>query len=314
LRKYSYEIEKKVLELLQLGLSSRKVADYLAISKSGVNNIRNRSAEQKENRSKTGPKILVFDLETSASLVYCFGRHKQYINQDAVVSEGGKILCAGYQWLDDADSTVIAYSEDIKLEQDYKICFHLWCLFNQADAVVAHNALQFDIKMLETRCLANGLPPLPHVKVIDTLILAKKNFRFPSNKLDSLASYLDIGRKVTHSGIDLWVKVQQGCNESLQKMVEYCKGDTDLLVEVYKALRSRGIVGTDFNAAHYYADNMHRCKVCGSDNLESTGRTANTAISTFDEVRCNDCGAIHRTRSATNSKTKRASILVNTKH
>jgi predicted transcriptional regulator/ribosomal protein S27E len=301
--KYSFETQEKILELKNQGHSSRTIGAILGISKSGVNNFLN-----SQNKSKAGAKILFIDLETSAALAYCFGRHKVFLNQDSIHTEGGKILVAGYRWLGEEKSTVVYNKSEIRASQDYFLCLLLWDLFNKADVVVAHNAKNFDVKMLEVRCLANGLPPLPTVQVIDTLEIAKKKFRFPSNKLDSLAAYLGIGRKVVHSGIDLWVKVQQGNEKALADMVEYCEGDVDLLVEVFLALRSRGFV-SGFNAALYYDDDLMHCRSCGSTFLEYTGRKVMTPSGIYNEIRCNDCGTIQRDKVNQTSKSKRAKLL-----
>lgn len=311
--KYTEEIKKQILELNSMGNSSRSIAGFLGISKSGINDFLFREKQEIHAvHNFDGPKILFLDLETAAALVMCFGRHKQFINQDAVIKEGGWIICGGYRWMQDDKSSVIYNKEQIRAGNDYEVCSELWQLFAKADAVVAHNLKNFDLKMLETRCLANGLPPLPNVQLIDTLEIAKKKFRFPSNKLDSLAAFLGIGRKVSHEGILLWVKVQQGDEQALETMLVYCEQDVDLLVEVFQALASRGLV-SGFNAAMYYSDNKVRCHICGSDNVEHSGRNVYTVVSQFAETRCNDCGAVARTRVNTLSIEKRKQLLTSPK-
>lgn len=303
--RYTTETQLKILELFKHGYSGRRIARELQISKSGVNQFLNNSKQHGDGK---GPRILFIDLETSAALAYCFGRHKVFLNQDSIHTEGGKILVAGYRWLGEEKSTVIYNKSEIRASQDYLLCSLLWDLFNEADVVIAHNARQFDVKMLEVRCLANGLPPLPTVQVIDTLEIAKKKFRFPSNKLDSLAAYLGIGRKVVHSGIDLWVKVQQGDEKALADMVEYCEGDVDLLVEVFLTLRGRGLVSA-FNAALYYNDDLMRCRACGSHHLEYTGRKVMTPSGVYNEIRCTECETVQRDKANQTSKSKRSKLL-----
>ena len=305
--KYNFDIQQSIVILKQKGHGSREIAEYLEISKSGVNECYNKYLE-KQHKVTNGPRILFFDLETSAALVYCFGRHKQFISQDAVKVEGGKLLCAGYRWLDEQKTTVLFNKSEVKQGEDFLICQMLWDLFSKADVVVAHNAKNFDVKMLEVRCLANGLPPLPTVKVVDTLEIARAKFRFSSSKLDSLGAYLGIGRKVVHTGIDLWVKVQEGDGQALDDMVEYCEQDVDLLYEVFMCLRNRGLV-TGINFATYYNDDVTRCKVCGSDDVELTGRKITTGTGVFDEVECNHCGSLQKTKTNKLSTHKRKKLL-----
>lgn len=305
--KYTFNIQKQIIELKEKGFSSRYIAGQLGIGKTGVNNFW-KSHKENSITSTNGPRVLLFDLETSASLVYCFGRHKQFINQDAVKIEGGKLLCSGFRWLNQDKTSVMYNKADIAIHGDYSVCYAMWHLFYNADIVVAHNLRGFDLKMLEVRCLANGLPPLPTVQLIDTLDIARKKFRFPSNKLDSLAAYLNIGRKVPHAGISLWVNVQEGDEQALSDMVEYCEGDVDLLYDVFMELRNRGLV-SGVNFANYYSDSKPRCKSCGSDKLQFTGRTVTTPTGLFNEVSCSDCGSLQRTKDNKLTKDKRKSLM-----
>ena len=233
--KYTDKIKEDILNLQSQGYSGRQIATQLRLSKSGVNHYLKNAKQRTRNN---GPRVLFFDLETSAALAYVFSRHKVFLNQDAIHTEGGKILVAGYRFLGEDKTKVLYNKSEIRQGGDYLICAQMWEVFNNSDVVVAHNCKNFDLKMLETRCMANGLPPLPKVQIIDTLEMAKKNFRFPSNKLDSLAAYLDIGRKISTGGIELWTKVQQGDEQAPADMVEYCEQDVDLLVEVFLALRA----------------------------------------------------------------------------
>jgi len=117
------------------------------------------------------------------------------------------------------------------------------------------------------------------------------------------------GRKTRTGGISIWRKVQEGDEEAMEQMVEYCVQDVDLLYEVYLRTRQLGRAGSDFNAALYYNDDLVRCRVCGSSEVEATGRTVETSLNVFDEVRCNECGAVHRHRTSKTTKEKRKSLL-----
>ncbi len=267
-----------------------------------------RAAMKQSSVKKQGPRILVWDCETAPALSYTFGRWKQNIGQDNIVAEGGWIICASYKWLGEDETYLLFDTYDIQNASDDYVVDRLWHLYNEADAVVAHNALGFDHKVLQARCLVNHMEPLPNVKVLDTLVMAKKNFRLPSNKLDSIAELLGIGRKQSTGGIRLWIDTMNGDPEQLEKMLQYCKQDTALLEEVYMRLRTFG-TASNFNAANYYDDDKERCNICGSTELEATGRSVFTDVSKFQEIRCSNCGGIHRKRQVLNSKEKRKSLL-----
>jgi len=293
------------------GLSGRYIASLLGLGKSTVNDYLNSLTKDmlKQSLDTTkGPKILLYDLETAPALAYTFGRWKQNISQDAIKQEGNWIICASYKWLGDTEVKSIVFPAEVAEQKDVSIVAELWELYEQADAVVAHNSLGFDHKILQARCMINGFPSLSSVKVLDTLQMAKKNFRLGSNKLDSIADILDIGRKKQTGGIKLWIDVLNGDEAALATMVDYCNQDTVLLEQVFLRLRSYGLA-SNFNAAHYHADSVERCPTCGSDNLSFTGKTVFTDVSEFTEKICNSCGSRHRTRKAVNTKEKRQALL-----
>lgn len=310
--KLNQETIAAILSLSKSGRSSRQIAEALCIGKSTANDHISKANRESVGLMKTGARILVYDLETAPALAYTFGRFKVNIGQANIYQEGGWIICASYKWLGEDDTYVIYSTSDITDANDISVVAKLWELFNEADAVVAHNNLSFDFKMLQARCLVNHLPPLPAVKVLDTLQMAKKNFRLPNNKLESVAALLGLGEKESTGGISLWIDTMQGDQVQLDNMLNYCLKDTLLLEKVYLNLRSFGLA-SNFNAANYFEDDTERCPVCGSDDLAETGRVAYTDVSSFPEVRCMGCGAIHRKRKAINSKEKRKSLLAGIK-
>jgi DNA polymerase-3 subunit epsilon len=56
--------------------------------------------------------------------------------------------------------------------------------------IVAHNA-EFDLKFLQAECERVGLR-FPKLYVVDTLLLARKNWKFQSNRLGNIAAELNI--------------------------------------------------------------------------------------------------------------------------
>jgi transposase-like protein len=315
--KHDNETVEKVIQLKQLGFSSREIASIMNMSKSTVNDIYNRNNQVDEEfnmpsfESLTdGPRILVLDIETAAAEVLTFGRFKQNIGQANVLKEGGWILCASWKWLHDPDTTYeIHLSEyEIANADDSRIVCSLHDLYSEAHAIIAHNALGFDHKVIQTRAIANGLGALPSVKVIDTLVMAKKAMRLPSNRLDSIGEYFGLGRKIETGGITLWKQVQSGDPDAMRQMVTYCMQDVDLLYNVYMKLRAIGNAA-NFNAALYYKDDKVRCPTCGSEEVKPTGREVKTSVSSFVEYECNHCKSKHRHRVSTTLKEDRKKLL-----
>lgn len=309
--KLTDKTKETIKHLSEDGLSGRYIASLLNLGKSTVNDYLNSLTKEMLNQSvdtAKGPKILLYDLETAPAIAYTFGRWKQNISQDAIKQEGNWIICASYKWLGDSEVKSIVFPTEVSAQRDDSVVAELWELYEQADAVVAHNSLGFDHKILQARCMINGFPSLSSVKVLDTLQMAKKNFRLSSNKLDSIAEILGIGRKKQTGGIKLWVDVLNADKQALETMVDYCNQDTVLLEQVFLRLRSYGLA-SNFNAAHYHADDVERCPTCGSTDLSFTGKSVFTDVSEFTEKICNGCGARHRTRKVSNTKEKRQALL-----
>lgn len=307
LNKLTQDQINKIEVLLSEGLSSRKVASVVGCGKSAVNNYRNRLNIKP---STNGPKILFLDLESTPSITANFGRYKVNIGPESVIQEGGWLLSASWCWMHDQEvKGIVLTPEEAKNQDDSRIVAELYDLFEQADMVVAHNGSRFDVPLFKTRLIANGFSAPKSVKVIDTLVIAKK-LKFNSNKLDSLGNYLGVGRKLPHVGMPLWLGCMQGDKKSLSNMLEYNKQDVKLLVDVYKALRA--FDNRAPNAGLYFDDNLTRCVVCGSAEVHETGNVVHTAVSSFAEVQCRSCGHRSRKRKNLNSKDKSSSVLTNT--
>ena len=307
--KYTDQTIEAILEMNRDGLSSRQIAELLGISKSGINYTIQRNG-QTPVKNGDGPRILVYDTETAAATALTFGRFKVNLSQDNILENGGWIMCACWRWLGEAKTQSIYLTPaEVRSYDDSRIVAKLFDLYEEADAVLAHNSQGFDHKVVQTRAIFNGFPPLPQVKVLDTLQLVKKYLKLPSNRLDAIGEFFNLGRKISTGGISLWRKVQEGDVQAMHDMVTYCAQDVDLLYEVYLRTRQLGRAGSDFNAALYYNDDKVRCRVCGSDDVSPTGRTTETSLNKFEEVRCNSCGAVHRDRKPITSKEKRKSLL-----
>jgi hypothetical protein len=151
------------------------------------------------------------------------------------------MLCFAAKWLD--GSKVFAHSlPDYKgykpgSENDELLVRELWKLFDEADILIAHNGDRFDIRKTNARFAFYNLPPPSPYKTIDTLKIARRHFNFTSNKLDSLGDHLGYGRKLVHTGFNLWKGCMTGDPKSWKHMIDYNKRDVVLLEQIYLHLR-----------------------------------------------------------------------------
>jgi hypothetical protein len=314
---YSDETKAKIESLFNQGLSGRKIADLLSLSKSGVNYYlaslevegRTKRTVKPVIKGKNGPKILLFDLESTPSIAAVFGRFKTNISLNSVIQEGGWLLSAAWKFLgEDKVHSVVLTPEEALKQDDSRIVAELYEAFEDSDIVVAHNLLNFDLPLFRTRLIMNRFPVHKSVKKVDTLQIAKK-LKFNSNKLDGLAQQIGLQRKLENSGMPLWLDCMQGKPEALKEMRTYNEQDIVSLEEVYLTLRAFDTKAP--NASHYHQDDVLRCHVCGSHEVEYTGNSVFTAASEFKEVQCKSCGTRSRDRKNTMTSQKRKSMLTN---
>lgn len=254
---------------------------------------------------KTLPKILIFDIETSPSISYTFGRFNYNIMWNQVEQEP-IMLTWSAKWLYSAEvlSDKITKDEVLRVD-DSRIVKSLWDLMDKADIVVAHYGDRFDIPMLNTRAILNGLPPYNTIRSIDTKKVASGVFKFPSNKLDAIASYFGLEGKI-QTEFQLWIDCLKGKSEAIQEMETYNIQDVFVLEEVYMKLRP--YIKSHPNIAVYMDTNTQVCSTCGSTHLTKSGKFQYTNTGKFPLYRC-ECGALSRGRRSDFDKGNKKGLL-----
>lgn len=156
-------------------------------------------------------------------------------------------------------------------------------LLSQADVVAHYNGNSHDLPILNKEFLLEGLPPPAPYKSVDYYRVVKKNFKFPSGKLEYVAEALGIGSKLKHEGHELWVKCMAGDPVAWAKMQKYNKQDVVLLDALDDKLLpwitghpNWGLFG-DFD-----------CPNCGSGDLRKEGH-ARTALGIYQRYQCRTC-------------------------
>lgn len=191
--------------------------------------------EIKKNKIKE-PVVLSLDYETSPQKGYFFG--SIWETNIIEVIEHTSILCVGYKF-DDGPVKIIGQN-DFKgykkgILNDEALVRFFAPILKKADVVSAHNGDNFDIKVFNTRLLAYGLDPVPVSKTFDTKKIARNMFSLPSNKLDDIADFLKIGRKL-NTYKKLWFDCEKGDKQAWKYMKKYCGMDVSLQYEVLKRI------------------------------------------------------------------------------
>lgn len=252
-------------------------------------------------------RVLSFDIETAPMLSYHWGLWNQNIYIDNVHKDWC-ILTWAAKWIFEDKVYSERISPDEVIERDDKrIVKSLWNLLDQADIVIAHNAKKFDVRVANARFLKHGLKPPSHYQVVDTLKVARKQFRLMSNKLDDICTYMGIeGKMETPKG--LWKKAVEGDQEAIYIMDEYCVQDVKILEDVYFELRAWIKPHPNLNLLED-PDGANKCPTCTSPNLSYDGDYV-TYANRFHNFRCGDCGALSRSRVNSTGKETRDVLLI----
>ncbi len=234
-------------------------------------------------------KTLLFDIETAPSLGYYFDPAKEYNILDTVTP--WYMLSFGWKWLEDKKVHVLALPDFKAFKKnktdDRELVHELWKLFNDADILIAHHGDPFDIKKSNARFLQHGLkPPKPYLS-IDTRKLARKYFKFDSNKLNELGKYLNLGRKIKHTGFDLWKDCMKGDLKAWKMMKKYNKQDVVLLEKIYLQMRGWMTIHPNKKIS---VKNTTICSNCGHKGLRKRGFGVNTR-GKYQRYQCQECGA-----------------------
>jgi len=255
------------------------------------------------------PKILVFDIETSPVQAYVWQKSVWggNVSEGQVISEWFMLTWAA-KWLYDEEvmSDGLTSKEALK-EDDKRIVKSLWKLLDEADIVVAHNGVGFDIPNMFTRFIVNDvLPPSPFQN-IDTLKVARRQFGFTHNNLNALARVFGFEAKLD-TDFELWKSCISGDAEALTYMREYNVGDVDTLEKIY--LKLRPWITSHPNLGLYLLSDGAVCPACGSKEITwANDKYYYTQTSRFPIYTCK-CGAYGRSRKSDITKEIRASLTV----
>lgn len=266
-----------------------------------------RGLENMINESNREAKILTIDIETSPLIAYSWG--PKWETNLIEILEPGQIICYSAKWLNGPQITkgLIDYPgyKANKID-DKRIMKDIYSLLDNADIVVTQNGIDFDIRYINARLVANNMPPPSPYKQIDTKKEARKITKMPSHSLDDMGKYFNLGHKLEHEGFDLWKKCISGEKKSWNLMKKYNAQDVLLTEKIY--LKLRPFMKTHPNITLY--SEKPGCTVCGSEDYQKRGFYVLTS-GKYQRASCNDCGHWYRYGKAIpleNKKTKGTSI------
>ena len=317
--KLTQEQKVEILSMKAAGYSSRHIAATVlgsATKKSTVNDFvarENFDEVMEVEDAVKQPVIKIIDVETAPEIAYTFRRFKAFISPDQVIKRG-YLLSYSIADLHTAEVEGKNLSDyplfDIDHTDDWELCQDLWRILDEADVVVAHNGYKFDRAYINQRFAFHGMKPPSTYVVVDTLKAAKKQFFLPSNSLKEMGAYFETeSEKLDNEGFPLWKACCEGDRDAFGRMQTYNDGDVVSLRDLY--IKILAWIPQHPNLAAYYEDENRRCPRCGKDHLVPVaGKFYNTAVSTFQVLRCTSCQSLSRGRVNLRSKEKRANTVI----
>jgi hypothetical protein len=250
----------------------------------------------------SSPRILLWDIETSHNLLAKFDLREEYTAHTNIVQERF-IICAAWKLLGANGTQTVSILDDPKRfarnsADDRHVIETLHKVLSNVDVLVHHNGDRFDLPYFNGRALFHKLPPLPPIRTIDTLKVAKRAFMLNSNRLDYIGKYLGLGGKISTPG-GLWLEVLKGNAKAVKTMVTYNKHDVELLEDIFLILRP---YVPDYINRQFFGGRKSACPKCGSSRVQSRG-FHHSITQSYRRFVCNRCHGWFRTRTAEKFKT-----------
>ncbi len=293
--KLTEDQQRFVRENLEAGESVRGAADSLGYPYGQVRGYAEHLAKQDTPLPDDGrKKVLFFDIETAPLLSFIWHPITNYVSHIQQAADTFMLTWAAKWWGQDNMLADSLSGKEALAQNDSRIVRSLADLVAEADIVVAHNGDKFDMPRLNARLLAMRQTPMGPYQTIDTLKLAKRNFNLPYYKLDYIAEFLGLGKKIK-TDFDLWIDVYHGDEAAISEMLEYNINDVVLLEQVFEAMIPYVTRLTRLFRATM--PNEVKCAYCGHDQFTKRGEDwYETQASTFQKYQCKKCGKYARAR------------------
>jgi len=224
-------------------------------------------------------RILLLDIETAPNIVHVWGLYDQNVATNQIIS-AGYVMCWSAKWY---GSNPVIF-DSVKKSKPRPMLERIHKLMDEADAIIHYNGNKFDIPTLHKEFLLHSLPPPSPSKHIDLLDTTRRQFKFASNKLDFVCQQLGLGKKIPHTGHELWIDCMDGKTSAWKLMERYNRHDVRLLERLYE--RVLPWVKNHPDRRIYDRDAM--CPSCGSKNYQKRGHEY-TKVHKYQRYQCREC-------------------------
>ena len=257
---------------------------------------------------KTGPAILLFDVETTPMLGWAWHKFRPYIDD---IERGTHLLCVSWQWYGEKHTHFMAQWDDPEWaawsEDDTWLAVRMHALLDAAEIVVAFNGDRFDVRKVNKSIRFADLGPPSPYQTVDPFKVGRTYFAEDSHRLKHLSLRYHDGEKVPHpGGMDLWFGCMAGTVKDQRLMERYNRQDVRLLRAEYVDVRAWMAPGRKAhpNMGHWNQKAKQEgrvvCPKCGHERVRVNPREGmhRTHVSEFLTVWCDPepagcCGVSH---------------------
>lgn len=217
-----------------------------------------------------------------------WGLWQQNVSIDKIVNSG-YVLCWSAKWYGERE----VIFDSIPQSGAAKMLRNIYRLLDKADVVIHYNGTSFDIPTLNKEFVLKGMKPPTPYKQLDLINTVRKQFRFPSNKLDYVVQTLGLGGKHRHDGFQMWIDCMKGDRAAWKVMEKYNRMDVTILEALYDRLKPW--ITTHPN--HGAITDVSCCPNCGSLDFHRRGEQV-AKVYRYQRYQCLACGSWFRgTRS-----------------
>jgi len=186
------------------------------------------------------PRVLYVDVETKPLLVYAWGTYDQNIGLDMIVEHGSIMSWSAKFAGEDKVHYKDMRGKEKKLLNDKVLMQPLRDLMDEADIIIWQNGDKFDYGKINDRFIEHGITPPSEYKTIDTVKIARRYFKFTSNKLEHMTErFCKKYKKQKHNefpGFQLWKQCMAGNLKAWKSMESYNRLDVLSLEELFLVL------------------------------------------------------------------------------
>lgn len=236
-------------------------------------------------------KVLYLDIETSPIEAYTWGIWQANIGINQIIKPT-EVISFAAKWRGKKNKM---YFDIHDSDGHTGMVDAAHGLLDEADVLVTWNGKTFDEPHLKREFVTAGMKPPSPWKHLDLMQVVKRQFKFPSNKLQYVSTALGFEGKVQHTGFDLWVRFMAGDPKARALFKKYNIQDVVLLEDIHDR-----ILPHIPNHPHYglYSDGSRPvCQNCESTHLQRRG-WATTSVGKYPRFQCQDCGKWHKGKKA----------------